>query len=1042
MQNKGVIRFLAIILALVCVYQLTFTWKANSVRKDAEKYAKGDFDKELYYLDSVSGEEVYNFLGLKKYTFRECQERELNLGLDLKGGMSVILEVSVVDIIKSLSNYSKDTTFLKTIALAQEMQKQSQEDFVTLFNNAFQQVAPNGQLAQFFYTNPALKGEIDFNSSNENVMEVIRRETKDAIDNSFNILRNRIDRFGVAQPNIQRLETRGRIMVELPGVKDPERVRGLLQSTAKLEFWETYDNREVYQYMLEANEVISKIEKARKATAGDSLDKKSEDSLLADLETGEEELVVADTMPEVAAEDVSDEMKSSESGSLLDEMGAEDTGELSLLEEIEQDTGASDTGSIADQQMMEDFPLFAVLRPNVTQDQKVGQGPVIGFAHHKDISTIDKYLNMQKVKSLFPRDLQFYWGAKPPRWDESESVYALYAIKVSGREGKAPLDGDVVTNARAEFGQNQATAEVTMSMNSKGAKVWARLTRENVGNSIAIVLDDRVYSAPNVNQEITGGNSSITGDFDVNEAKDLANVLKSGKLPAPAKIIHESIVGPSLGQEAINSGFNSFLIAFLVIMLYMVFYYSRRAGLVADFALIANMFFLIGVLASLQAVLTLPGIAGIVLTIGMSVDANVLIYERIREELRAGKGATLAIKDGYKNAYSAIIDANVTTLLTAIILYIFGTGPIRGFATTLIIGILTSLFSAIFITRLIFEGALSRKRMLSFATNLTQGAFTNLKISFIDRSKVFFVISAIIIGIGVYSLVTRGLNAGVDFTGGRNYVVRFDHDVEPSNIRDLLTEKFGETPQVILFGEEDQVRITTQYKIDDRSAEVDDEIEKMIFEGVKPVIHDSIDLETFLSDYRQRSEKVGPTIADDIKKQAVWAILFSLIIMFIYIMARFRKWQYGLGAVGALVHDTLIVLGLFSLFYNRLPFSLEIDQAFIAAILTVVGYSINDTVVVFDRVREFMREHPKWATKDIFNSGLNSTLSRTFSTSISTFVVLLTIFIFGGEVIRGFTFALLVGVVVGTYSSLFIATPIAYRTINKKREVAKGKKKK
>ena len=1023
MQNKGAIRFLVIILALVCVYQLSFTWKANSVRKAAKEYANGDLNQELYYLDSLSGEEVYNFFGIKKYTFQDCQERELNLGLDLKGGMSVILEVSVVDVIHSLSNYNKDSTFLKSIALAQEMQKQSQEDFVTLFENAFEEIAPGGQLAQFFYTNPALKGDIDFNSSNEEVMTVIRAETKDAIDNSFNILRNRIDRFGVAQPNIQRLETRGRIMVELPGVKDPERVRNLLQSTAQLEFWETYDNQEVYQYLLEANEVISTIEKAKKETAKDSLSLEEDDSPQADT-VRDEQLVLEDTDGGVAADDISDE------DPLRDELeGEEDTEELSLIDEMEQDT--SDADALVDERLMEDYPLFTILRPNVTQDQKLREGAIIGFAHKKDISKVNDYFNNERIKSLFPRDLKFLWGAKPPRWDESESVYALYAIKISGREGKAPLDGDVVTNARSEFGQNRATAEVTMTMNSKGAKTWARLTRENVGKSIAIVLDNQVYSAPNVNQEITGGSSSITGDFTINEAKDLANVLKSGKLPAPAKIIHESIIGPSLGQEAINSGFNSFLIAFLVILLYMVFYYSRRAGLVADIALIANMFFLIGVLASLQAVLTLPGIAGIVLTIGMSVDANVLIYDRIREELSAGKGAKLAVKDGYKNAYSAIIDANVTTLLTAIILYIFGTGPIRGFATTLIIGILTSLFSAIFITRLIFEGALNRKRVLSFATKLTEGAFEKAKIAFIDKSKIFFIISVIIVLTGTYSLFTRGLNSGVDFTGGRNYIIRFDEPVEPSNVRSLLTDEFGQTPKVILFGEENQVRITTQYRIDDRGTEVDDEIEAKIYEGLKPIIGEDVGFETFLDEYRQRSEKVGPTIANDIKRQAVWAIGFSLLIVFIYLMVRF-KWQYSVGALVAIVHDILIVLGVFSLFYNRLPFSLEIDQAFIAAILTVVGYSINDTVVVFDRVREYLKIHPKWELKDIFNKGLNGTLSRTFSTSISTFVVLLTIFIFGGEVIRGFTFALLLGVVIGTYSSLFIASPVAYFILKKK----------
>ena len=1018
MQIKGAIRFLAISLAVICIYYLSFTWVSQGIQKDAEQYAQGNLDKEYEYLDSISGKEVYN-LGIRKYTFRECQERELNLGLDLKGGMDVILEISVEDIIKGMANNSKDTTFQKAISLAKEYSKESRDDYVTLFGRAFNEIDPNAKLAAIFNT-IELKDKIDFNSTNEDVIKIIREESKDAIDNSFNILRSRIDRFGVVQPNIQRLEGSGRIMVALPGVKDQDRVRDLLQGTANLEFWETYNNTQAYTYLLQANEVIYEIEQAQK-----------------ELNKTEETVIETE---EVRTEEPKEESE-----------------ELSLLDKLESDSIAQDSTDLTQNQIAERYPLFSVLRPSINQQS--GQpmdGSVVGMSHYSDTSKVNAYLKMSHVISVFPRDMKFKWHVKPFKYDESDSYYELHAIKVTGRDGKAPLDGDVVTDARSEFDQNSGSAEVSMGMNADGAKTWARLTKNNIGNFIAIVLDDYVYSAPRVNQEITGGRSSISGDFTVNEAKDLANILKSGKLPAPARIIQEEIVGPSLGQEAIDAGLNSFLIAFLVVMAYMIFYYSRKAGLVADLALIANMFFIFGVLASLGAVLTLPGIAGIVLTIGMSVDANVLIYERIREELTAGKGIKLAIKDGYKNAYSAIIDANVTTLLTAVILYVFGTGPIKGFATTLLIGILTSLFTAIFLTRLVFEWYLKRNKEITYSTKRTENLFKNTKIKFIEKRKVFYAISAVLVLISIGSLVTRNLNQGVDFTGGRTYIVRFENTVNTGDVINQLEEVYGHAPGVTTFGEDNQVKITTKYRIEEDAVEVDKDVEAKLFEGLSSLYNlDNLTPELFLKGFvveqdgqireatahdtenvlgRKSSQKVGATIADDILYKSLVVITLAIILMFVYIFIRFRNWQYGLGAIIALIHDVLIILGIFSLFQGIFPFSLEIDQAFIAAILTVVGYSINDTVVVFDRIREYVGLYPKRERHTILNDALNSTLSRTFSTSLSTFAVLLTIFILGGEVIRGFVFALLIGVVVGTYSSLFIATPVVYDSVHKKGE--------
>lgn len=995
MRNKGAIKVFAIAMALVSIYQLSFTWKTSQINKAAQEYAQGDEDRLTFYKDSLSGEPVYNFLGLKKYTYRECQEREFNLGLDLKGGMNVTLEVSVVDLINSLSNFSTDTTFTSALVLAKQMQRDSQDDFVTLFGQAFETVDPNGNLSAIFNT-IELRDRIQYNSTNAEVLDVIREETNVAIDNSVQILRNRIDQFGVAQPNFQELGTKGRVLIELPGIKDQKRVRKLLQGAAKLEIWETYENSELWEFFLDANEKIKELN---------------------DLEAGE---------IETADEAISEE----------EEVIVEADTTKSLIDQLESDTTALDEQSSLEE-FTKNYPLFAVLRPASSGDQ-LYSGPVVGSSHFRDTAKVNHYLSIPQVKAVFPTNVRFYWDAEP--LDGNKETYALVAIKVTNREGKPALDGSAISRANAGY-DAQSRPEVSLSMDAEGGRIWQRLTKENVGRCIAIVLDNYVRSRPVVNSEISGGRTSISGgNMTVNDAQDLANILKSGKMDAPAIIIQEEVVGPSLGREAIQSGMFSFIVAFLLVLLYMVFYYNR-AGFVANLALVVNVFFIMGVLASLGAVLTLPGIAGIVLTIGMSVDANVLIFERIREELLSGKNMKIAIKDGYKNAYSAIIDANVTTLLTGIILIVVGTGPIRGFATTLVIGIFTSLFSAIFITRLIFEGWLSKDKVISFSTKLTEGAFKNLNIRFLDKRKTFYYLSAVLILISVVSLSTRKLNLGVDFSGGRTYVVRFENPVSTEDITIALATPFGSEPQVKTYGGDEQVKITTKFLIDSDDPNADEIVETALYDGLKAFLPADVDIDEFLYEdtYIQNSHLVGPTIADDIIKAAIISIILALFGIFLYILLRFRTWQFGLGAVAALFHDVIIVLGVFSLFYSIMPFSLEIDQAFIAAILTVVGYSINDTVVVFDRVREYIGLYRKRERKLIIDQALNSTLSRTFSTSLSTFVVLLAIFIFGGVGIRGFIFAMMIGVIVGTYSSLFIASPIVYDLVKKEDPSSKDK---
>ncbi len=990
MQNKGAIRMFAILLALICVYQLMFTFKASQVEKAAKTFAKGDKQKEQMYLDSMSSEVVYNLLGIRKYTFKEVKALELGLGLDLQGGMNVTLEVSVVDLVRSLSNFSKDPTFVQAIEMAKEKQKTSQDDFVTLFGKSFEQISPSGKLASIFNTLD-LKDKVKYNSTNAEVLDVLKAETKIAIDNSFEIIRTRIDRFGVAQPNIQQLQTAGRILVELPGVDDPKRVRKLLQGTANLEFWETYDNSEVYQYLAQANQKIAEIQSIK-------------------------------TQPATATADTT---KAATTGN-------------SLLNELDKSakTDTSAVGKAAE--MNKQFPLFSILSPSSTPQGQLYPGAAVGTSMWKDTATVNSYLKMDQVRALMPRNLAFRWTAKAI--DKEEKFYRLIAIKVTGRDGRAPLEGDVITDARQDYADMGSSPEVTMRMNSEGAKVWARLTKDNVGKSIAIVLDGYVRSYPNVTGEISGGSSSITGLESVEEAKDLANILKSGKMPAPAIIIAEDVVGPSLGQEAITSGFWSFGIAFLLVLGYMLFFYSHKAGLAANIALVINVFFLIGVLASIGAVLTLPGIAGIVLTMGMAVDANVLIYERVEDEMLAGKSVRLAVLDGYNAAYSAIIDGQVTTLLTGIVLYIFGSGPIRGFATTLIIGIVTSLFTSIFITRLIFERQLAKNKDITFTTGFTKNWLRFVKFPFIEKRKLFYSISGILIVASLISFAVRGFDKGIDFKGGRTYVVRLDKDVKVDDIKNALSPIFNSTPDVKTYGNANQVRITTGFMIEEATADADDKVEALLYEGLKKgnFVGD-ISVETFNKVNLLSTQKVGPTISDKLTRDAILAVFFSLVLIFLYIVVRFDSWQYGLGGVVSLAHDAIITMGAFSLLYGFLPFSLEIDQAFIAAVLTVIGYSINDTVIIYDRIREYRHLYPKRGLAETMDHAMNSTLRRTFSTSLTVLIVLFAIFLFGGTSIKGFTFALLIGIGVGTYSSVFNAAPIVYDTIRQSKKFKKNK---
>ena len=999
MQNKGAIRVFAILLALVCLYQLSFTVATRLAEKTYEEMAETDQKEADTYLEEYR----YN-LGIAEFTYLECKAKELNLGLDLKGGMNVTLEISVQEMIKSLANNSSDSTFNQAIKNAVLRQTDAQEDFVTLFGEEFEKIDPNARLASpkiFGYT---LKEKIEGDATNAEVLEVIRGEKEAAIDQAFEVLRTRIDKFGVTQPNIQRLEGSDRILVELPGVKEPERVRKLLQGTAQLEFWETYDNQEVYGYLAEANKVIADYEAGQTVSDTDT-------AVVATIE-GEDNPLAA-----------------------IDAVESDDTTEVSLLDEIggEESTDTA-SQSLTDEEFAAESPLWSVLSPSASQEG-LFRGPVVGYCAVKDTAKVNKYLAMDRVKSIFPRDLRFYWTVKPVDAEDPARVHQLIAIKVTSRDGVPPLDGSAIKDASGDYGQFSSYGEVTMRMNAEGAAAWEKLTGSNVERSIAIVLDDYVYSFPNVTQKISGGTSSISGDFTIAEAKDLATVLKAGKLPAPATIVEEAVVGPTLGTESLVKGMVSFIGAVLLVLVFMIIYYGT-AGWAANLALIANVFFVFGVLASLGAVLTLPGIAGIVLTIGISIDSNVLIFERIREELNRGTGMRLAISQGYNAAYSAIIDANVTSLLTGIILYVFGSGPIQGFATTLIIGIFCSLFASIFLTRLIFDGRLERKKKITVSTKLSKGAFSKVNFDFVNKRKIAYMVSGTIIILGIASMVVRGFNQGVDFVGGRSFMVEFVNDVNTEEVANALGDAavFGTSPTVKTFGASNRVKVITPYRISDVGETVDNEVEQTLKAGLEKI---SDNPATILG-----SQKVGPTIADDIKVSALLSIVFSLIVIFLYILLRFKKWQYSLGAVVALFHDVLFVLSLFSIFHGYTWFSMEIDQAFIAAILTVVGYSINDTVVVFDRIREYQNEHQakKHSIKTVANNALNSALSRTVITSLTTFIVLLVLFLAGGETIAGFSFALLAGVVVGTYSSAFIATPVMLEFV--KDEPTGDKKKK
>tara|TARA_R110002072_G_scaffold66499_1_gene163850 strand:- start:6831 stop:9893 length:3063 start_codon:yes stop_codon:yes gene_type:complete len=1004
MQNKGLITVFAILFGLVSLYQLSYTYIATGVEDDAKEYARAKYpdtepemraNAETKYLDSVNN--VPQMLGID---YKTAKEKELNKGLDLKGGINVILQVSVKDILKGLANNTKDPAFNQALANAEELQKDSQDTYLESFFKAFEELPGDNKLASpnIFFNKNLEESIPNGDMSNDDVKPIISRKVDESIASAFEVLRKRIDKFGVTQPNLQRLGNSGRILVELPGAKDIERTKDLLQSTAQLEFWEAYKAETFQSFLFEA-------------------DAKLKTMLSPETETAETETEVAQDSTAVA-EELTEE---STDDAIEDLLGEDDGDETATDPEVSN-------------------PLLSKVSFGASNS------PVIISVQTKDQETIKEYLNNPQIRQLLPAELRytkFVWGLPTDRevtvdGEEQTVEFAdLYAL-VGNRDNEAPLSGGVVTDAAQTYDQVGRVA-VSMQMNGTGAKKWEEMTGKAFkdGSQIAIVLDDVVYSAPGVTSgPIAGGRSEITGDFSINEGQDLANVLRAGKLPASADIIQAEVVGPTLGQEAIDSGMLSFGIALALVLIWMIFYYGK-AGAFADVALVVNILFIFGILAGIGAVLTLPGIAGIVLTIGISVDANVLIFERIREELAKGKAQRDAIKDGFSNALSSILDANITTGLTGLILLVFGTGPIQGFATTLLIGILTSLFTAIFITRLFVDSYTKNGKSLTCSTPMTKNLFKNVNIDFLRKRKIAYVISGILLAISLGSLFTVGLNQGVDFVGGRTYTVRFDKDVEPTVIQEDLVATF-ESAEAKTYGSDNQLKITTKYKVDETSAEIDNEVEAMLFEALKPNLPAAMTLEQFKADDenkvagRMEYYKVSPTIADDIKTSSFWAVLGSLVVVFLYILLRFRRWQFSLGAVAAVFHDVLIVLGIFSLTYKVMPFNMEIDQSFIAAILTVIGYSLNDTVVVFDRIREFFNEHSGWKMKRIINGALNSTLSRTLNTSVTTLIVLLCIFFIGAESIRGLIFALIVGVLVGTYSSLFIATPVFYDTVKKR----------
>ena len=972
MQGNSLIKTFAILFGIVSIYQLSFTFISSTlenkarnaaiekISEDEISFAEKRATEEIKYLDSIGDLPVLIYS-----SYNDAKQKELNQGLDLKGGINVILQISIKDLLKGLAENSVNPKFNQALEDADQLQKQSDQTYLESFFEAFDSSSDNTRLVSpEIFGNRTLSSEVSFETSDEDMKSILRTKIDESIVSAFEVLRKRIDKFGVTQPNIQRLGSSGRILIELPGAKDIDRIQNLLQSTAQLEFWETFKNDELITFISAADQYLSSIE----------------------VENNESDTEISD----------------------IDD----------LLSEVEQSSDSIQTSS---------NPLISLVKAFSFQG-----GPIIARFLPRDQELVSSYLSMPEVRNLIPSDyryVKFLWGKT-----DTDGLSSLYAIK-SNREDISPLSGGVVVDASQSY-DALGNPAVSMQMNAQGARVWENLTdiayRQN--SNIAIVLDDIVYSAPGVTRgAISGGRSEITGDFDLNEAIDLANVLRAGKLPASATIIQSEVVGPSLGQEAIDSGIYSFLIALAFVLIWMIFYYGP-SGIFADIALILNIVLIFGILAGLGAVLTLPGIAGIVLTIGISVDANVLIFERVREELRKEKGLKQSINDGFNNALSSILDANITTGLTALVLYIFGTGPIKGFATTLLIGIATSLFTAIFITRLLIDNRVFKTGKLSFSTKSTKDLFSNLNIKFLGKRNTTYIISSILVLISLGSLVFQGLNQGVDFLGGRSYIVRFDKEVKSADIESTLNNAFG-SAEVKTFGAANQLKITTKYKVDQEGLEVDNEIKNILFENLNTIYLNPLTYEEFSAGDEvgiMSSIKVGPTIADDIKQNSVWAILGSLIIVFFYILLRFQKWQFSLGAVSAVFHDVLIVLGIFSLTYKIMPFNMEINQAFIAALLTVIGYSLNDTVVVFDRIREFFKIHSSWDSETTVNTALNSTLSRTLNTSLTTLIVLIAIFIFGGESIRGFMFALIIGVMVGTYSSVFIATPIMFDSYKNK----------
>ena len=984
MQNKGFVKVFAILLTLVCLFYLSFSFVTRYYNNKAKQYAKGDEVAEQAYLDSLANEKVW----FGNWTLKDCREMEIGLGLDLKGGMNVILEVSVPEVIKVLADNKPDEAFNQALANAAKQAQTSQDDVITLFIREYHRLAPDASLAQLFATQQ-LKDKVTQKSTDAEVEKVLRAEVKAAVENSYNVLRTRIDRFGVVQPNIQSLEDKmGRIMVELPGIKEPERVRKLLQGSANLEFWETYNAQEVTPYLQSADAKLR--------------------TLLASNDTVSAQ---AQAVPEKATQ------------STADSLAAALKGESAQNADMEQ--------------VKKQYPLLSILQLNPT-----GQGPIAGYAHYKDTAEINRYLSMREVQAELPKDLRLKWGVSA--YDQKGQIFELYAIKSTERNGRAPLEGDVVVDARDEFDQYGRPA-VGMSMNTEGARRWAQLTKQNIGRSIAIVLDGYVYSAPNVMNEITGGNSQITGNFTPEQSKDLANVLRSGKMPAPAHIVQEDIVGPSLGAASIRAGFISCVVAFILLMVYVCSMYGFTAGMVANGALLLNMFFTFGILSSFQAALTMSGIAGLVLSLGMAVDANVLIFERTKEELRNGKDVKRALADGYKNAFSAIFDSNFTSIITGIILFYFGTGPIRGFATTLIIGIAISFFTAVYLTRLVFDHYMRKDKWqhLTFETRLSKGVLQDTHFNFMGRNKIWFTATIICLLICVGFLSIRGLSQSIDFTGGRNYQVTFEQDIEPEQVRELMEGQFDDANvNVIAIGTDGKtVRITTNYRINEEGSNVDSEIEAKMYEVLKPLLSEGTTLEQFIDRDNHAggsiisSQKVGPSIADDIKVAAIWSVIFAVLAIGLYILFRFRNIAFSIGSIAALAFDTIGILGIYSIFWGILPFYMEIDQTFIGAILTAIGYSINDKVVIFDRVREYLHLYPKRGTFQLFNDSLNSTLTRTLFTGSSTLIVLVIIFFLGGESIRSFSFAMILGVVIGTFSSLFIASPIAYSLMKKKKEV-------